>query len=105
MQRLAVIAKLKPEAESRAGEMIEKGPPFNPKDLGFERHSVFLGGDHVVFVFEGGRLEPMLHGMLRDPSSAGALQAWDPIIEGMPKVTREVYHWQRGDEWPEGWGE
>ena len=105
MQRLAVIAKLKPEAEARAAELIEKGPPFNLKDLGFERHSVFLGGDHVVFLFEGRKLEPMLHGMLRDPSSAGALRAWDSVVEGMPKIARETYHWQRGDEWPAGWGE
>jgi hypothetical protein len=105
MQRLAVIAKLKPDAENRATELIEKGPPFNPRDIGFERHSVFLAGDHAVFVFEGGRLDQMLHGMIRNPSSAGTFREWEPLLEGMPKVAREAYHWERGDEWPEGWGE
>lgn len=105
MQRVAVIAKLKPDAEARAKELIDKGPPFNPMDVGFESHSVFLGGDYVVFVFEGGRLDQTLQGVLRNPSSAGALRDWDPIIEGMPKLARETYNWQRGEEWPEGRGE
>ncbi len=98
MQRLAIIAKLKPKAESRARELIEIGPPVHPQDLGVESHSVFLAGDHVVFVFEGERLDHMLHGVVRDPLSAGALRAWDPIIEGMPKIAREAYHWQGGEE-------
>lgn len=105
MQRLAVIAKLKPDAEGRATELIEHGPPFDPNDIGFERHSVFLTGDHAVFVFEGGRLDQMLQGVIRNPSAAGALREWEQLLDGMPKVAREAYYWQRGDEWPEGWGE
>lgn len=105
MQRLAVIAKLKPDAESRATALVEKGPPFNPRDIGFERHSVYLTGDHVVFVFEGGRLEHMLQGVIRKPSSAGAFQEWEGVLEGMPRIAREAYHWERGDEWSESWGE
>jgi hypothetical protein len=100
MQRLAVIAKLKPKAEARARELIEEGPPFDPEDLGVERHAVFLGGDHVVFVFEGGRVDQLLHGVFRDPLSAGALRAWDPLIEGMPKVAREAYFWKGGEAQP-----
>jgi hypothetical protein len=44
MNRLAVIAKLKPEAEKRAEELIAEGPPFDPSGMGFERHSVYLAG-------------------------------------------------------------
>jgi hypothetical protein len=51
MNRLAVIAKLKPGAEKEAEELVEKGPPFDPSGLGFERHSVYLEGDHALFVF------------------------------------------------------
>ena len=42
MQRLAVIARLKPNTEKRATELIETGPPFDPDELGFDRHSVYL---------------------------------------------------------------
>lgn len=105
MQRLAVIAKLKPGTEDRAAEMIEKGPPFNPKNTPFERHAVFLSGDHAVFVFEGGRLDHVLQSVIKNPTTAGALRDWESIVDGMPRVARQAYFWQRGDEWPEGWGE
>ena len=105
MQRLAVIAKLKPDSEPRAVELIEQGPPFSPKEAGFERHSVYLAGDHAVFVFEGGQLDGLLRSVIKDPSSADAFRRWEAVIEGMPRVAREVYSWERGEEWPETWGE
>ena len=43
------------------------GPPFDPSGLGFERHSVFLTGDHVVFVFEGGQLDHLMRAVVKDP--------------------------------------
>ena len=105
MQRLAVIANLKPNSEARAAELVEQGPPFSPKEAGFERHSVYLTGDHAVFVFEGGQLDGLLRNVIKDPSSAGAFRRWEAVIEGMPRVAREVYSWERGEEWPESWGE
>jgi hypothetical protein len=105
VQRLAVIAKLKPESEARAEELIEKGPPFSPREAGFERHSVYMTGDHVVFVFEGGKLNELLSKVIRSPSSAGAFGDWERVIEGVPRVAREVYSWQRPDDWAETWGE
>jgi hypothetical protein len=105
MNRLAVIAKLKPDAEPRAEELIAKGPPFEPSGLGFERHSVFLTGDHVVFVFEGGRLDQLMQSVVKDPANVGAFQAWEPLLDGMPRVAREAYHWERDSGWSEGWGE
>jgi hypothetical protein len=103
MQRIAVIAKLKPNAEQRATELIETGPPFDPDQLGFERHSVYLSGNQVVFVFEGGRLDHLLHGIVRDPDNVRAFGAWEPIIDGFPSVAREAYTWQRGSNGG-GWG-
>jgi hypothetical protein len=73
MNRLAVIAKLKPEAEKRAEELIAEGPPFDPSGMGFERHSVYLAGDHALFVFEGGHLDQLVWSVAKDPSSVGAL--------------------------------
>lgn len=105
MQRLAVIVNLRPDSESRAAELIEQGPPFNPKEIGFERHSVFLGGEQAVFVFEGGKLDDLLRNLVADPTGAGALRRWEDVIEGMPRIARDVYSWERGEEWPETWGE
>jgi hypothetical protein len=52
MQRLAVIAKLKPDAEERAIELIREGPPFDPEGTGFQRHSVYLTSEEAVFAFD-----------------------------------------------------
>jgi hypothetical protein len=105
MQRLAVIASLKPDSGDRAAELIAQGPPFNPKDVGFERHSIYLTSDHVVFMFEGGNLNQLLSKVMRNPSSSDTFGNWERIIEGMPRVAREVYSWENGEDWPETWGE
>lgn len=104
MQRIAVIAKLKPNVEKRATELVETGPPFDPDQLGFDRHSVYLSGNQVVFVFEGGRLDHLLHRIVREPDNVRAFRAWEPIIDGFPTVAREAYTWQRGSNGGE-WGE
>jgi hypothetical protein len=104
MQRIAVIAQLKPESEKRATELIEAGPPFDPEQLGFDRHTVFMCGNQVVFVFEGGRLDHLLHGIVRDPDNLKVFGAWEPIIDGFPTVAREAYTWQRGANGG-AWGE
>jgi hypothetical protein len=105
MNRLAVIARLRPNAEAHAEELIEQGPPFDPSGLGFERHSVYLTGDHALFVFEGGRLDKLMRSVVKDPSTVGALRQWEELIEGMPRVAREAYHWEREAGWTDGWGE
>jgi len=105
VQRLAFIVKLKPNSEARAAQLIENGPPFSPKDAGFERHSVYLTDDQIVFVFEGGKLDDLLSKVIRNPASAGAFGDWERIVEGVPRVAREVYSWQSGEDWPETWGE
>ena len=100
MERLAVIAKLRPDSEARAAELIEQGPPFSPREFG---HSVYLAGDQVVFLFEGGRLEDLLRTLVRDPQSSAAFREWERILEGMPRVAREAYRWERGQHWPPSW--
>lgn len=86
-------------------ELIEKGPPFSPAETGFERHTVFVSGEHVVFVFEGGKLDRLLRDVAENPTSAGALGEWQALLDGMPSIAREAYSWQRGERWAEGWGE
>lgn len=105
MHRLAVIAKLQPNAEERAEELIQLGPPFDPSHLGFERHSVYLAGDHAVFVFEGGKLDHLMRAVIKDPSSVDAFREWEKLLDGVPHVAREAYHWQRDAGWSDGWGE
>ncbi len=95
MQRVAVIAKLKPDTGERAAELVEAGPPFDPQAAGFERHSVYLAGDQVVFVFEGGRLDHLVETVAHHPQGLAALGKWQPLLEGVPRVAKEAYYWER----------
>ncbi len=105
MKRLAIIAQLRPDMQERAAELVAQGPPFDPREIGFERHFVFLSGDQVVFVFEGGNLDRLLRTVVQDAGGSEAFKRWEDLLVGMPRVAQEAYSWERGDEWPEGWGE
>jgi hypothetical protein len=100
MQRLAVIAKLRPGASQRAEELIELGPPFDPAGHGVERHSVFLAADAVVFVFEGGTANSLL-AALSGPDEQSILGAWEPLLDGTPLIAHEVYHWPSSEDAPD----
>lgn len=106
MQRLAVIAKLRPGSSEEAANLIELGPPFEPGKHGIERHSVFLAPDVAVFVFEGGQPNSLL-ASLGGSHEQSALGAWEPLLDGTPLIAREAYDWIRPDDrrLQEGWGE
>jgi hypothetical protein len=98
MGRVAVVARLKPDAEGRAGELVEAGPPFSPGETGFERHAVYLSAGEVVFVFEGPEVEWLVNTLLDDPMQwplNEAFEQWRPLIDGQPRIARERFFWQR----------
>ncbi len=72
MQRIAVVAKLRPGTAEQAARLIELGPPFDPLDNGLERHMVFLAADTAVFVFEGGDPHAVLGCAQRSQRAVGA---------------------------------
>ena len=97
MERVALVARLKPGTEAQAEELIAKGPPFDPEQTGFVRHSVFLSATEVVFVFEAHQVEWLVTALVDDPfqwTVAGALQAWQPLVEGQPRIAREKFSWE-----------
>ena len=107
MQRIAVIARLKEGAADRARELLDQGPPFDPEALGFDRHVVYVSEDEAVFIFEGARVAALV----RTLSGAGfearrAFSAWEPLLEGLPRLAQEAYFWQRAASVSSGsWGE
>ena len=72
MQRIVVIAKLKPDSHAAAEEILQAGPPYDPEDIGLVRHGVYLSGSEVVFVFEGPEVEQQLSRLLNDPAASAA---------------------------------
>ena len=98
MERLALIARLKPGSEPRAKELIAKGPPFDLEEGGFVRHSIFLSSLEVIFVFEAHQVEWLIDSLIDEPfhwTLRDALDEWRPLIEGQPRVARERFIWER----------
>ena len=95
MERLALTARLRPDKRDDAERLIREGPPFDPHDLGFDRHSVYLSAEEVVFVFEGGDVERLVSALANDPARAAAFAAWGPIVADTPRLAHEVYSWER----------
>lgn len=98
MERLALIARLKPGIQPRAAELLAKGPPFDLQGSGFVRHSVFLSATEVIFVFEAPEVEWLVSALVDDPFHwmlAEALDDWRPLVEGTPRIAREQFSWER----------
>ena len=96
MQRIAVIAKLKEGAAEGARELLDEGPPFDPDALGFDRHVVYVSEDEVVFIFEGARVGALVRTLAAaGPDARKAFSAWEPLIDGLPRLAQETSFWQR----------
>ncbi len=93
MQRLAVVARLKPDMSARAAELIDSGPPFDPASVGLRRHEVYLSHGEVVFVFEGPEVEWIVDGIVNGPFRSPAFAAWESLLEGPPRLARVAYAW------------
>ena len=97
--RLVVTARLKPGAADAAAELLAKGPPFDPEELGFHRHTVFRSAGELVFVFEAPQVEWAVRELADDPAVAAVFAEWAPLFEEPPRVAQEEYHWERLLQW------
>jgi hypothetical protein len=98
MQRVAIVARLKPGSSEQARQLIEGGPPFELGESGIERHSVFVSAGEVVFVFEGDQVEWAVDELIDAPfhyELQRALAEWRAIVEGPPRVARQQFGWER----------
>ena len=98
MDRLVIVARLKGDAHTRAQRLIEQGPPFEPEDLGFRRHAVYLTATDVVFVFEAPEVEWLVNDIIDDPVFASTLGPWRELVDGPPRLAHEQYFWERDTE-------
>jgi hypothetical protein len=94
MQRIVVIARLKPDSHVAAAQILRAGPPYDPGDIGLVRHGVYLSGSDVVFVFEGPDVEQQLSRLLNDPAASSAFSVWAPLLEGTPSAAHELFYWE-----------
>jgi hypothetical protein len=95
-ERVAVVARLKPGSRERAKEIIAEGSPHDLGDAGFQRHSVFLAEEAVIFVLEGSAIEDLVRALVDDPTRSAAFSIWGPLLEGTPVLAREEFYWEAG---------
>jgi hypothetical protein len=98
MNRIALVARLKPGAEYQASGLLEQGPPFDPAERGLVRHAVYLSAGEVVF--EGDEVEWIVNEIVNEPfgAVAEALGTWRELVEDPPRIARPVYSWGSDDD-------
>ena len=89
MERLALIARLKPDVYERAQELASADAPTDPggSTLG---HSIFLSPSEVVFVMEGLDVDLHTREWFNDPALSTAISPWLPLFDGPLHAAREV---------------
>jgi hypothetical protein len=98
MNRLLIVARLKDDAHEEAEALLRAGPPFDPGDLGFVRHTAYLTSCEAVFVFEAPEVEWIVNDIVDDPVLSTALGPWQKLVDGPPRVAHERFHWERDPE-------
>ena len=94
--RLLVIVPLKEGKESMARNLLRSGPPFDPAQVGLERHEVYLTANEAVFVFETLEGDTDLRALLTSAPVWEAATAWRELIAGPPRIAEAVYSWEQG---------
>ena len=93
-ERVAIVAPLAPDSHEQARRILAEGAQYDLAGAGFERHSIFLAEQAVVFVFEGRGVAGAIRDLLNDPALAGLFSAWGPLLDGTPTLAHEEFHWE-----------
>ena len=96
VERVAVVAKLRPGSRERASQILAEGPPYDLGEAGFRRHSIFLAERAAVFVFEGQGVESLVRELVDDPARSAAFSAWGPLLAETPTLAPEEFYWEAG---------
>jgi len=94
MSRAVVVLPLREGASERAAELLRTGPPFDPGEVGLERHHVFLTEREAIFVFEADSLDAA-DKLIGEGSLWPAASVWKDLVEGPPRLAQDAYSWVR----------
>jgi hypothetical protein len=96
--QVAVVARLREGTEARARELVAQGPPFDPREMGFDRLAVYLSPGEVIFHFEGKGAAQKLANVVDDMVVSASFSGWAPLLEGTPRLAHESYFWEAEDQ-------
>jgi hypothetical protein len=94
MGRAVVVLPLREGVREQAAELLRGGPPFDPEEVGLDRHHVFLTDQEVVYVFEADDID-VAERLIGDESFWLAAAAWKDLVAGPPRLAEDVYSWIR----------
>ena len=93
MERLVLIARLRPDVHERAEELASIEPESG-WDRALVRGSTFLSAREVVFLIEGDDVDLRTRQWFDDPVLSAAFSSWLPLFEGPLHAAREVATWE-----------
>lgn len=93
MDRVVLVARLKPDAIDRAREVLAQEESADID--GFDRRAIFISASEVVFFFEGRDVDESVRAILDDPVRSTPLGSWLPLFDGPLHRAPEVYFWER----------
>jgi hypothetical protein len=94
MSRTVVVVPLLEGSREQAAELLRGGPPFDPEEVGLERHHVFLTDEEAVFVFEAEDLDSTER-LIGGGAFWTAAEAWKDVVAGPPRIGADAYSWLR----------
>ena len=92
MNRLMIVARLREGAHEEAEALIAAGPPFDPEELGLQRHAAYLTAGEIVFLFEAAEVEWIVNDIVDDPVMSTAFGPWRNLIDGTPRLAHERFY-------------
>jgi hypothetical protein len=92
--RVVIVVPLKPGARDSVRMLLEEGPPFDPENVGLQRHEVFLTDHEAVFIFEAPD-KSVLDRLARSPKLRWAAAAWRDFLAGPMRLAEVAYSWNR----------
>jgi hypothetical protein len=94
MSRAVVVLPLREGTSEQAAELLRGGPPFDPEQVGLERHHVFLTEREAVFVFEADSRDAADR-LIGEGRFWSAASVWKDLVEGPPRLAEDAYSWVR----------
>ena len=85
-ERVELLVPIKRGSGAEVRRLVADGPPFDPAELGLDRHDVYLTDTEVRFVFEGPTIHDTLRHTLSDAAVWRAGLAWRSHISGRPRL-------------------
>jgi hypothetical protein len=98
VERVVLIAALKPGAREQALDLLQKSADASEQERVAQRQGIFLSDRDAVFFFEGRDAGASIHELVNDPVRSTMLSPWLPLFEGPLHLAREAYFLDHGGD-------